>query len=139
MDVYPMRLLPGTEIKSYLQAFVERNKLQAAFILTCCGSVTKARLRFASDQHLDHKTVTVDEKMEITSLVGTICKDGAHLHTTLGNQNGQTVSGHVVGDFIVHTTAEIVLGNAVGYDFSRKFDENTGFAELVVESKKTDE
>ncbi|KAL6952777.1 hypothetical protein U1Q18_049514 [Sarracenia purpurea var. burkii] len=98
------------------------------------ASVAKARLRFASDQHLHHKTVTFDDKMEITSLVGTICKDGAHLHTTLGNQHGQTVSGQVVGDFVVHTTAEIVLANANDSIFSREYDQNTGFSELVIET-----
>ena len=44
---YALRLGPGEEIVSRLLDFVEKHKLGAAFILTCVGSVTKARLRMA--------------------------------------------------------------------------------------------
>lgn len=48
MKVYPMRLCPGVEIKSSLLEFVTSNQLNAAFVLSCCGSVRKATLRFAT-------------------------------------------------------------------------------------------
>ena len=51
MSVYPMRLKPGQEIKQCLEDFVAENGLKAAFILTCCGSVTKATLRFAANKN----------------------------------------------------------------------------------------
>ena len=49
MSVYPMRLRPGQEIKQCLEEFVRDHGLNAAFVLTCCGSVTKATLRFAAN------------------------------------------------------------------------------------------
>lgn len=64
--------------------------------------------------------------------MGTLGQDGAHLHATLGRANGSTLSGHVVGDLKVQTTAEIVLGECITEVFSRKFDESTGYDELVV-------
>ena len=33
-----------------------------------------------------------------------------HLHIVLGRSDGTTVSGHVVGDCEIFTTAEIVIG-----------------------------
>lgn len=48
-----------------------------------------------------------------------------------------TLSGHIMGNMVVQTTAEIVLGNAFGFEFRREFDSKTGFNELVV--KETEE
>jgi predicted DNA-binding protein with PD1-like motif len=75
---------------------------------------------------------TLDKCFEITSLVGTVCQDGAHLHITLGDSDGNTVAGHVVGDLIVQTTAEIILGEVCGVQFKREFDKATGWSELVI-------
>ena len=80
---------------------------------------------------------TFDEHFEICSLVGTLTSGGmAHLHTTLGRKDGSTVSGHVVGDMLIFTTAEVVIGNAAGAKFDREMDDETGFDELVVAAKK---
>ena len=51
MSVYPMRLRPGQEIKQCLEEFVRDHGLNAAFVMTCCGSVTKATLRFAANKN----------------------------------------------------------------------------------------
>ena len=80
---------------------------------------------------------TFDEHFEICSLVGTLTSGWmAHLHTTLGRKDGSTVSGHVVGDMLIFTTAEVVIGNAAGAKFDREMDDETGFDELVVAAKK---
>ena len=42
-------------------------------------------------------------------------------------------SGHVVGDMIIFTTAEVVLGDCQGAKFTREMDSRTGFPELVVQ------
>ena len=47
LAAYPIRLKPGQEMKSALMDFVKDNNLRAPFILTCCGSVTKATLRWS--------------------------------------------------------------------------------------------
>ena len=68
---------------------------------------------------------------EIVSLVGTL-NDGGHLHAALSDRSGKVVGGHVLGDMVVFTTAEIVIGECESLQFAREFDEQTGFDELKV-------
>jgi len=37
-----------------------------------------------------------------------------------------------VGDLIVETTAEVIVGEVCGLQFRRKFDKATGYSELVI-------
>jgi len=135
--VHPIRFPPGVELRSELLRYVREHSLVAPFIMTCCGSVTKATLRLASHTPVDgnNKVVTYDEHFEICSLVGTLSGEGGHLHIVLGRSDGSTVSGHVVGDLIVFTTAEVVIGECSDVIFTRPFDARTGFDELKVQSK----
>ncbi|KAE8748435.1 hypothetical protein FOCC_FOCC004868 [Frankliniella occidentalis] len=136
MLVHPMRIHPGEDVLNVLQEFVRTNDLKAAFIVTCVGSVKRVKLRFATDSEGKEAISDIVENMEICSLVGTVAQDGSHIHGTFGNVKGHTVSGHVMGNMEVQTTVEIVIGNAVGYHFSRELDDKTGFKELVVEKEK---
>ena len=81
------------------------------------------------------QVATFSEHFEITSLVGTLSGIAGHLHITLGRADGSTVSGHVVGDCEVFTTAEIVIGECRDAVFSRPHDARTGFDELKVEQR----
>ena len=47
LTCYALRLKPGEELYSSLLTFKKENNLQAAFVMTCCGSLTKATLRLA--------------------------------------------------------------------------------------------
>lgn len=124
-----LRLRPGQEIKSSLAQYVEDYNIAAAFVLTCVGSVTRARLRLA---HPANEVVTLNAHYEIVSLVGTLSKEGAHLHISLADDKGCVTGGHVLGDLIVFTTAEIVLGECCYLKFARELDPATGCRELVV-------
>ena len=53
LTVHPLRLLPGTELRAALLQYVEQHGLRAAFVLTCCGSLTRATLRMASHTPAD--------------------------------------------------------------------------------------
>merc|ERR1712233_146115 len=138
LTVHPLRLHPGTELKSALMKYVKDNSLVAPFIMTCCGSLTRATIRFASHTPADgnNKVQTFDEHFEICSLVGTLSGEGGHLHTVLGRADGSTLSGHVVGDMVVFTTAEVVIGECRDAVFTRPHDIHTGFDELKVERKE---
>jgi len=133
MRVHCLRLEPGDELKSSLLQYASENHLKAAFILTCVGSVTSASIRYAAQPTADSK-VELTEKMEICSLVGTLGGSG-HLHIVLGREDGSTISGHVMGNLRVFTTAEIMLGECTEAVFTRPFDERTGFGELKVEKR----
>ena len=101
LEVYPLRLRKGQELKSELLQFAISNNLSAPFVLTCCGSVSSATLRFAKpDDGKSEKVKKLNNFYEICSLVGTLSGSG-HLHTVLGGQDGTTISGHVVGDMVL--------------------------------------
>ena len=69
--------------------------------------------------------------------MGTLTPDKeCHLHVTLGRKDGSTISGHVVGDMVIFTTAEVVLGDCKGAKFTREMDSRTGFPELVVQKSQ---
>jgi len=72
---------------------------------------------------------------EIVSLVGTLSRESQpHLHISLSDETGKVIGGHLPssGGAIVRTTAEVVLGASSDLVFTRKYDEETGFDELVV-------
>nr|CAD7455744.1 unnamed protein product [Timema tahoe] len=81
---------------------------QSSTHLSMITVITKQKSLYVSIPILNVRSLNTC--FEITSLVGTICSDGAHLHITLGDPDGNTVSGHLVGDAVVETTAEVVLG-----------------------------
>ena len=45
------------------------------------------------------------------------------------------MGGHLVEGCLVHTTAELVVGEAVGLVFSRPLDPATGYGELSIEGR----
>ena len=47
LKVYVIRLKPNQDLFKELDAFVRKNDLKAAFIMTCVGSLTKATIRMA--------------------------------------------------------------------------------------------
>ena len=81
------------------------------------------------------QVVSYNEHFEICSLVGTLSGEAGHLHIVLGKSDGTTLSGHVVGDCEIFTTAEVVIGDCQQAVFTRPHDQHTGFDELLVSRK----
>ena len=79
----------------------------------------------------NQQELEINEKCEIVSLVGTLSA-GGHLHASLSDRNGKVVGGHVLGNMIVFTTAEVVIGDCEAIYFTREMDPKTGFKELIV-------
>lgn len=127
MKTYVIRLKPGQDLKEELKNIVVSENIKAGFILTCVGSLKKAKLRLAEEN-----IEKFDEKFEIVSLVGTLSQDGIHIHISLADKNGKVIGGHLKEDCIIHTTAEIVIGECEDCTFSRELDKNTGFKELEI-------
>ena len=71
-------------------------------------------------------------KFEIDSLVGTISKDGPHIHLSLSDSNGKMVGGHLMEGCLIYTTAEIAIGELEDVTFSRPVDPETTYDELVI-------
>ncbi|KAH9499635.1 hypothetical protein Btru_074319 [Bulinus truncatus] len=127
---YPVRLHPGEEIYSTLLDFVRSNNLTSSFVISCVGSVVSADLRMANAEVIRH----VEGHYEIVSLVGTLSGgNSGHLHVCLSDEHGDVIGGHVLGNMVVYTTAEVMIGNTEGLKFSRPEDHETGFDELAIE------
>ncbi|GAB1608192.1 uncharacterized protein LOC115232320 [Argonauta hians] len=131
MKCYTIRIKPGQEVLSTLKDFVQQRQLKSAFIVTAVGSLNKACLRMADSVTIN----TYEGSFEIVSLVGTL-SGGGHLHISLSRDTGCVIGGHVFGELIVHTTAEVVIGECEGLEFGREFDEDTGYKELVVKDTR---
>lgn len=132
MQVHVLRLRPGADLLSELTKFALLNDLHAACIVTCVGSLTKATLRFANKS----ESTELTGPYEICSLVGTLGVDSnPHLHVSLSTGIGVMVGGHVMEGCIVHTTAEIVIGECSDLTFRRPIDPQTTYDELVAEKR----
>lgn len=131
MRCHAFRLGPGLDLKKEIKMFVTQNQITAGIVLTCVGSLSHASVRLANDK----ETSRYDEKFEIVSLVGTLSMDGCHLHISLANSEGEVIGGHLKDDCIIYTTAEIVIAEISNFEFSREFDQQTGWKELKIKEK----
>ncbi|HEX6676880.1 MAG TPA: PPC domain-containing DNA-binding protein [Actinomycetes bacterium] len=128
MRTFAVRLLPGQDLEGELLALTEREGIQAGWVLTCVGSLSRAVLRLAGGA--EH--ATREEPFEIVSLVGTLSTGGSHLHLSVADARGGTFGGHLAEGCTVRTTAEVVIACDDRLSFTRRHDPGTGYDELVV-------
>ncbi len=110
--------------------------LGAGCVLTCVGSLDQARLRMPGAAGEPESFRTFEGPLEIVSLTGTLGPDGPHLHISLAGRDGACVGGHLVRGCIVHTTAELVIGDLPDVAFHRAPDAATGYGELTVTPRR---
>ena len=130
MKTYALRLHPGQDLKMEVDAFAQRQALQAGIVLTCVGSLTRVSLRLANQP----EATILEGHFEIVSLVGTFSTDGSHLHLSVSDSNGRTLGGHLLDGSRIYTTAEIALAELEGLRCTRPVDPDTGYDELAIES-----
>ncbi len=128
MITHVFRLLPGQDLLLEVSEYLKTNKIQAAVILSCVGSLTQTTLRYAG---ANNSTVQ-NGLFEILSLSGTLSHQGCHLHLSVANQEGKSFGGHLLKGNIVYTTAEISVLELNDVIFSRELDPLTGFRELHI-------
>jgi predicted DNA-binding protein with PD1-like motif len=131
MNMLPLRLTPGDDLRRALEAAVTAQGCTAAFVLSGIGSLAETRVRLAGTS----ETQTISGNLEIISLVGTIAANGSHLHGALATADGKVLGGHIAYGCIIRTTAEVLLALLPEWDFTREPDETTGYDELVVRRK----
>ena len=128
MKIHAFRLTKGMDLKKSIEQYVVDKKIKSGVILSGVGCLYQVCLRTA-----DGKTVkTIKEDYEIVSATGTLSMEGCHIHISLSNINLNTIGGHLKDNCLVNVTAEIVLAEFDEYEFSREFDETTGYKELVI-------
>lgn len=129
MMAIALRLLPQQDLKTELDTLAIAQNLEAACVLTCVGSLTRAVLRLAGQS----EPTTYDGRFEIVSLVGLLSRHGSHYHMAIADDTGRTLGGHVLAGCQIYTTAEIVLGILPQARFVRELDPATGYRELAIE------
>src|SRR5450432_1680703 len=107
MRAHAFRLTPGTDLKAELERLTKAHALRAGCILSCAGSLSRARLRMPGAIGDAAVFTTLVEPMEIVSLTGALCSDGLHVHISLSRRDGSCIGGHLVPGCIVNTTAEL--------------------------------
>lgn len=131
MKTHALRLTYGSDLKQEIEAYCLNNNIQSACIVTCVGCVFDCQLRLA-----DGVTIKkYSEQYEIVSLTGTIAQGHSHLHMCCSDVQGNCIGGHLMEGSHINTTAEIVLLELNDFMFTREFDDNTGFDELVIKHK----
>ncbi|WP_416670182.1 PPC domain-containing DNA-binding protein [Egbenema bharatensis] len=128
MHSIALRLNPQQDLKAELDYIVRQRTIEAACILTCVGSLSKATLRLANQS----QPSIYKGRFEIVSLTGVMSRHGSHYHIAMADKTGQTIGGHLLEGCLIYTTAEIVIGVLPNFSFKREFDEATGYNELVV-------
>jgi predicted DNA-binding protein with PD1-like motif len=134
MDVLPIRLSPGDDLRRALEAALANAGHEAGFVLAGIGSLSRARLRFAEVDDAPIRTGA----FEILTLCGSVSPEASHLHATLADADGAVVGGHVAYGCVVRTTAEVLLACLGAWRFSREHDADTGHDELVVRHRKAE-
>lgn len=128
MQLLPVRLSPGADIRRALEDALRSQSASSAFVMSGIGSLTEARLRYAGED----TESTIAGPLEILSLSGSLTPEGAHLHMAVSDASGRVFGGHVGRGNVVRTTAEILLALLPDWDLTREHDAATGFNELVV-------
>lgn len=121
------RLHRGDDLLLSIRTLCEREKIDAAVVLSAVGCVSRAVLRDAGGVNLR----SVDEPCEIVSLNGTASRTRCHLHLALSREDLSTIGGHMMPGCIVNTTCELVLGVLEHMRFNVEQDVQTGYDELI--------
>ena len=122
------RLAPGACLKEAIFDMVHEHKMNAGSVASCVGSLSTLNIRLAGAE----ETLSLREPLEIVSLIGTLSPEHLHIHISVAKRSGEVVGGHLLDSSVIDTTAELVIFSYPSYRFTREFDNQTGFTELVV-------
>jgi len=132
MQLFPIRLSPGVDLRRALEIIAADHANASAFVVAGIGSLVEARLRYAGEP----AETRVAGPLEILSLSGSLSAAGAHLHMSVSDASGRVVGGHVNFGNVVRTTAEVLLALLPEWSLTREHDAATGFDELVVRRRE---
>ncbi len=128
-----VRLKKGQDLKKEIEKIIRENNVKAAVVISAVGCLDNLSIRLAGGKDFLEKK----QDYEIVSLMGTVCMDGAHLHIAVSDTDGKTYGGHLCYNCIVNTTCELVMACIEDeYDFSRIYDETTGYKELFIKKEE---
>ncbi len=114
----------GDEVLTELKKFAEENDLKDSHF-TAIGAFRKVVLGYFDVDKKDYLKNEINEQVEVVSLTGNISKFNGkpkiHIHTVVGNRNGNALGGHLL-EAEVRPTLEVVLNESPSY-LKREFVE----------------
>jgi len=126
---YAVVLDTGDEVIGELGNFVREQEVEAAS-LTAIGAFSRAVLGYFQWETKQYKKITVDEQVEVLSLLGDVAVGDQgptlHLHAVLGKADGSVVGGHLIEAY-VRPTLEVILIQPPSY-LRKRNDPETGLA-----------
>jgi len=125
---HAFRLLPGQDLRTGIQEYIDKHEIKSGWIITCAGSLTDYNIRFANAS----EGTKGSGFFEIVSLTGTLSQNGSHIHISVSDSTGKTIGGHLLNGCSVYTTAEIILSESSKYLFTRQKDGSTPWEELHI-------
>jgi len=123
------RLVNGDDLKVKINEYVKSHNIEAGIVKCGVGCVYEAKFRLADGESIFYNK----DNYEIVSLMGTVSKNGSHIHISLSDREGKTIGGHLVDGCLINTTCEVCIEELPNYKFNREYDESTGYKELVIE------
>lgn len=133
MDLIPLRLHPGDDLRQSLESWIAHEREGSAWIVSGIGSLTVAQLRLAGRTELS----VFDRDLEILTLQGSLCRSGSHIHVTVADAYGAVLGGHLCEGSLVRTTAEVLVARLPEWQLQRAVDPTTGYRELVIRPRLT--
>ena len=128
-------LQTGEEVVAALEGFAQEHGL-AATRITAIGALQRAVLGYFDWQRKDYERISVDEQVEVLSLIGDVAlADGRpklHAHVVLGRRDGSTVGGHLLSGH-VRPTLEVLMVDSPSY-LARRHDPASGLALIRMEA-----
>ena len=131
MTCHCVRLHRGDDLLLSIRELAKQKNISAGVVLSAVGCISEGKVRDASG-------VTVREifdHCEIVSLNGTVSAQRCHLHIALSREDLATIGGHLCVGCIVNTTCELVIAELPGVSFGVENDSETGYDELIFQTK----
>ena len=133
-NIILIRLFTGEEIHEKIIEACNKHKIKTAIILSGIGQLQSATIGYFKGKG-NYFPETFNKNLELLSLTGNICKGKneylLHLHTILGEENKNTIGGHLIKGKI-SVTGEIALIKTE-INANRKNNDETGLKDLILE------
>ena len=129
-----IRLFPNESIIDELEKACKKHDVKTAIVISGIGQLKNFKLGYFKKKN-DYIPEGFKKPYELLSLSGNITKEGTdyniHMHAVLGNENKNTVGGHLLKG-LVEVTNEIVLIKT-DFDIKRKIEEKTGLKGMFLD------
>lgn len=128
---HSVRLHRGDDLLLSIREIAKNKNIHAAVVLSAVGCISEGRVRDASGVTIRE----IKDHCEIVSLNGTVSKARCHLHIALSREDLSTIGGHLCPGCTINTTCELVIAELPGVAFGVEQDPETGYDELIFQSK----